>query len=136
MRTVNSKMHVYSPTSDFTTYYKQRYTRKHGNYYCVIIMSSRVDNLVRFMIVGQMRISRITSKTCLNNVHQLPRKNTSRQSLQKREYITVIPNWRTAIPGAPIDFLRLTTSSVITPCNTVVKPMENVAKTKRKRTQL
>lgn len=31
------------------------------------------------------------------------------------EKIMLIPNWRTAIPGAPMDFLSSTTSSVITP---------------------
>lgn len=28
-----------------------------------------------------------------------------------------VPNWRTAIPGAPMDFRSWTTSSVITPCH-------------------
>ena len=59
---------------------------KQRNYYCVIIMSSRVDNLARFMIVGRMRISGIISKTCLNKIHKLPR-IISRQSLQHRDNI-------------------------------------------------
>lgn len=104
---------------------------KGRGYYRVIIMSPGIDNLIVFMIMRQMGISRITSKSWTKNekrgttitMYELQccfgkiAKKKGKQINFTQRHKVGIPNWRTAIPGAPMDFLRSTTSSVITPCH-------------------